>query len=729
MPFDYEGALQAGYSYEEIENYLASKKQFDSFKEKHSNFDYEGALQAGYSEKEIEQHVRKRTEEERSPLEKAGRVAGQYALGAIEATPIAMAYDISALPLSSKEAQNVAFRETVFEDIERLSEQKLIGQWDEQDQKLLDHLIDLAKNPQKSMQYVQTLDVGIKDIAEKVTGTDLKPEGILETSAQWAGFLKNPQKILDLNKSGVKGSEILKNLMPTGTEAVRSIGAATGLELAKDNEFGPIGTIAAAIAGDLIGGGVAGAGKGLKNLITQPKETLAKTAARFTKKDKLELQKQLIQDFREAGIQADVGTLTDSSILKMTQARLAESGLTGQPLEELRLAMTNQIVNEYKGLAKILGESRYATMYEAGETAKKGIEKIRDKDLDYIRSLYKEADASLSSTAVVDSRKLAKSIENIEKNLKPGSLKSEGQRSVLNILDKVKSDIYNEKGQLKYVPVKELMNTKIALNDIINYEVQGGTKGLLKQLVGDVDRAIISHGKENIPFARNYIKANARFSKHAKDFRNKDVNRLLFESDPTKLMNRMSSVHGIKQLENVLTKTPEGKEIFDSLKRFRLDQMMENNLIDSTTQQIKLGTFSKLLEKGKNKEIVKELLTPSAFKKLQRLQKNSGKLAETAQKFLNTSKSASVAIDTAFVGNLFKDLFNALSGNPWGLMKSGALLSGGRRLSSLIADPEFLKLVEETILASEANNISLMMQLGERIYRIAAKELIEENRK
>lgn len=99
------------------------------------------------------------------------------------------------------------------------------------------------------------------------------------------------------------------------------------------------------------------------------------------------------------------------------------------------------------------------------------IKDFRDADLAQSRQLYNNAEKALKQQAYVDSRKLANSIERIENSLKPGAIKSIEQQSVLNSLEKLKRDIYDSSGNLMYANVKDLMNNKIALNDIINYEV------------------------------------------------------------------------------------------------------------------------------------------------------------------------------------------------------------------------------------------------------------------
>lgn len=644
------------------------------------SFDYEGAKNAGYSDEEINSFI-KENKPKKSFMERLARGATQFALGTAESA--ALPYEIAVAPLAIPGGQEAAG--------ELFTSELLNEVYPERAKNLFTEKKEL-KEP---------LNLGVRALAEKATGADLHPEGMLEKAASWAGFLKNPSKLFNLAKSGTTAKDIAKAIAPTGTEVLRGVGAGAALQNAEEGNYGPIGTMASAVVGDVMGAGVAGVVKGAKRLITEPKQVLAEVSAKFTPKEKIDLQKEVIKDFRNAGIQADLGTVTDSNLVKWTQSRLAQSGLTGKALDDLKQSLTTQIKEEYKALADSLGEARMSSMHEAGEIAREGMKSIREADLAATRELYANANKALKEGAFVDSRKLANAIQHLEQELKPGSIKSAEQQAVLNTLDKVKKDLYTPEGNLKLANVKELMNNKIALNDIINYEVQGGAKQLLKGVVAELDRAIISHGKENIPFVRNYVNANKKFSKHAKTFRNKMASQMLNAEDPSQLMNKMNNVQGIRNIENILSKTPQGQKIFDDLKRFKLDKMIGDNLIDSTSQQAKLGTFSKLLEKGKNKEIAKEILGTQAFKRLERLQKNAGRLADAAQKFYNASKSGAMAADAAIMAKGLMDISHLLMGNPWPLMKTVGGILGAKKLSQLLADPTFLRLAEDVILASE----------------------------
>ena len=749
--FDYKGAIDEGYSPEEIKSFLSQHKKnlYEKPKEndgffskiaknarnfgrnflnptgeveieeeqeqeqqinekllkKVPNFDYQAAINEGYSSDEINDFLQQNIQEKSIP-EKIGRTALQYATGAAENA--LLPYEIGAASLSSKEAQNIPYRESLSEDLENLMNKKAAGQWTEEDQQEYDNITKQIEDPQESIKHAKNLNVGVRDAIENVTGVDLEPEGVLEKAAHWAGFIRNPKNLAQLSKSGIKLSQLMKAIAPTGGEVLRGAGAGIAMEMAEQGQFGPIGNMAATVIGDILGHGVSGTLKGAGQLIRNPKKTIAKLATNFTQKEKLKLQKEIIQEFRDVGIQADLGSITDSSLVKWTQSKIEQSGLTGDAFEKLKKNITNDVVKSYQDISNTLGEYRFANIHEAGEVAKKGMENIRDADLGATREFYKNADRSLKRNPIVDPSRVVNTIKRIEKELTPGQVKSPQQESVLKVLNDLKRDVMDRNGNAIYANVKNLMNNKIALNDIINYEIQGGTKQLLKQIIPDLDRVIIDHGIENPSFSRNYIEANKRFSEHAKTFRNKEVLNLLKASDPTQIFNKMNSVQGMKNIEKILSRTGEGKKLYGDLKKLKLDQILHSNLVDSTTQQVKFGTFSKILEKGKNRDLVKEMLGIKAFSQLEKLQRSTGRLANSYNKFFNPSKSGVVAVDMAVYAKGMNDISQIIAGNPWPLIKTVGTVISTTKLSKLLTDPEFLKLTEEYILASGKNDFIKM---------------------
>lgn len=688
---------------------------FDDLWEQSGKSSQENAIKKKSSFDELWEQSEQPIKQERSTLEKGGRLAGQYGLGILQGTPAGMAYDISTTPLASKEAQNVPYREDLGEELDQLMHQKASGQWTDEDEMFLKHIEEQIKDPNKSMEFAQTADIGIRGLAEKATGVDLHPEGFLEKAANWAGIIKDPKKIKELATSGVNFKNILKSVKPSPSEATRGITTGIALEMAEQNQFGPIGTIAAAVVGDVFGGGIGKLPEQIKKFAEKPKEMLAKGFAKFTPKDKIDLQQQIIKDFREAGIQADIGTITNSNFLKNLQSRLEQSSLTGKALEDFKKQMTNDIKGQYKKLADQLGKHRFETAYEAGEVGREYLNLIRDAEKAKYTELYSGARDRIAKggeNAVVNPSQLAFQTKELEKSLKPGAIKSTEQNAVLGILDDLKKDILDSKGKIKHAKVQDLINDKIALNDIINYEVQGGQKQLLKKLNEELDKTIKSYGQKDPSFAKLYDKAQKDFGEHAKIFRNENISKILRSHDPQVLMNKMNTVQGLKDLGMALGKSPEGKKLFGDLKRFKLDQMIGNKMVDNVSQQLKTGTFANLLKSPKDLQIVKELLGAKNLVKLQNLQKVTGHIHEAAYKFFNASKSASVAIDAAIITKGLNDFASILSGNPWPLLKTGGVIAGSKYATRLMADTSFLQMVEKAVLASKKEDMNLLLKLG-----------------
>lgn len=649
-----------------------------------------------------------------SGIKKGARIAGQGALGA--ASRILFPFEAAQSPLQSPKAQLPQFREEIFEEIQDIQQRKSNNQSTPEDEQRLEYFTELIKNPRASLKQLEGVDLSATNLVSKALGTDLRPEGIAEKAANWIGFIKKPQNLLQLKNSGFSTKELIKNILPDAGELASGIGAGTALQLAEDGDLGPIGTISAAIVGDLAGRGLVGGVKSAAKLITQPKQQLAKAVAEFTPTAKRKIQSDLIDAFNEAGIQADAGTITDSNLIRTLQTRIAQSGLVGKDLKEFVQSQSNEIKSKYQELADSLGKAKYLNRADASEALKEAVTRNRDADKAVIDKLYDESRRlSAGQEAVVKPSNVLKTVNRLEESLSPGALKGTEQKSVLNYLKELKGDLVNSKGEVKEVAVRNLLNDKIALGDIINYEVQGGQKKLLKELVRDLDDSIRQYGATNKDFRTAYNNANKSFARHADIFRNDRVNKILTTQNPTELFNEMNTVQGIRDIKRALLVKPEGKNTFDSLARAKLEQVIGDKMVSNTSEQIKKGTFSNLLTKGKNKEVVKELLGPERFARLENLMKTTGKLQSSLDKFVNTSQTAVAAADVAAMLKVVKDIFQLGAGNPWPLIKTGATGLTVRSFSKLISDKEFLKHLEEAVKANRTDNKSLLVKAWKNV--------------
>lgn len=630
--FDYDGALKAGYSDEEILPFLEKS---------HPNFDFKAAQQSGYSLKEITPFLQQNQEKpERSALAKGGRIAAQAALGVAQASPVGMAYDLAVAPLASKDAQTVNYRENVLADIERLQEQKQMGQWDDQDQQLYDNLVNQIKNPEKMNEFVQTgPDLSIKGIAEKATGIDLHPEGILEKGANWIGWIKNPTNIKELWKSGVKAKEIPKALGISGTDVMRGFTAGTALEMAEQNQFGPLGHLAAMVVGD-----AAGFGPKLAKYIAQnPRKAAAQTVNFLTRGNtKSAVSKQLIEDFQNSGLSLDAGTLTQSPLVQMIQARLSQSGLTGEALQNLRKDLSSQITREYETILKEIGEHTFENNFQASEAIRDAL-RVQEVNLnlpknqpdkgrslvgrvsteaapDYQRNLLDriapvefrttaEAGETLKNVAqeiktpikeefnhrwedfsqkvkalpesieIQLSKDLESFIENKRGSLLLGESAPESRvlRAAENLFERLGSEVNGFRG----VTVDELIKTKRTLADVADYEFGGSNfESAYKKLVEDVNLAIDRNIAKSSPeLSQEYRSLNSDYSTFKNTFENKNVLPLFepknqnYNSIYTQFVNNPDK---LQALETILRATPEGQQVLNQVKRDFAQRVVES---------------------------------------------------------------------------------------------------------------------------------------------------------
>ena len=740
MSTPYDIARAEGYTDQEINDFLATKsnnlepqnQEIMPSQQPSQNEEskYKTALDEGYSKEEIDKYLQSKkpalqryAQTAYEGVNKALRLPGQYAIGAFQRLPGVVAYDVAVAPLASKEAQHAEYRKNIFEDIERLYELKQVGAFDEQDQQLLDSLLEQIKSPEKAEKFVKTIDLTTGGLAEKA---GLAPKGTLEKAARWSGFIKNPQQIAELGKAGLKPKELFNFFKPTVREGTRGLGAGVALEIAEVGDFGPLGTMTAAILGDIIGGGAVGAAKAIGRAAITPTKTAGKIGAFFTPNSKLQTQAEVIRKAREQGITLDIGSITDSKTLKFIQSTLAASGLTGKALDDLRSQLTSDVVNSYKRVADGVGQIKFNSLHDAGETFINVASKLRKDARAANQVKYQAFENALTSADATNPTPILSEIQKVQNKLKPGSFKSDPQKKVLGILEEILPDLMDAEGQIKPAKIKDLWNVKKALQDEIDYDTVGGLDKLLNPVLKEIDKALIGYGASNPKIKGLLTEANRIHSQNVKTFQEGTVGKFLKRGqNPDKILNSMDSTKGIREIKKALINSPEGREVWDGLRRAKLDQVIGDNMIDSTTQQLKTGTFSKLLEKGKNREVIRELVGPEAYKKLEDLQYVSGRLAESSQKFLNASQSGTKGGDLLLGAEILRGTWSAIGGNAYPLARTGTLVTSGYALSKLLGNKKFLTAVEDAVL-ERSNDPRILNSKAKRLTDFV-KEYSKEN--
>jgi hypothetical protein len=882
------------------------------------NYKYEEAIKSGLTHKEIEEGLSAKIPEQ-TTAQKIGHGVAQLGLGALEMSPAGIAYDISAAPLASHAAQTSAYRETLSEDLERLLIQKAAGQWSPEDQGMYDHIVGQLQDTTKSDPFVRTANVSIQGLAEKATGEDFAPDGIIEHGLRWRGMLSHPEKWKDAYKQILTDpSKVFKAIVP-GQKAVRASLVGTTLQMAEEGQFGPTGTIAAAIAADLVGHAPSAIGRVAKN----PKKFIAEVTNALTRKNsKKEWIKQIIQDANEAGVQLDAGTITDSNLIRMAQARASQSALSGTALDNFRKDLSGQIIKSYKEIGDNIGALTFENGYQASEAIKdylrleentfpafkdykkparplEGRVAVQERPLyqqelltrisptefpnDYIAGeTLKTAASDIKAPIQEDFRRrwsdfgrrtieirspqaeLAHQME-LFRSENAGSLllgestaEARVLRSVENLINRLTVN-----GSLIEVSLDELIKTKRTLGDIANWEI--GTSDFrtrFKELTGAIDNAVMRTLERASPeLLEEYELLKAEYSQFKDIFENKNVQQLFepknqnynhiynsYISDVDKLrsledmmyfnprgqqivnqvkrdyaqrvtsrpnltardirnlgqelgpqftpylqnferqrqftlenplprarggerlginvpvespygreplrgrgtrtegtklekysdrskrtsaykaikdkssdqiMNQMNTVEGIRKLKSLLSTTLEGRELYQQLSRFKIEEVIGNKMKDQLNEQLKIGTFTGLITTSKEIGIMKELLGQEAFDKVRLLQKNAKVLQDSLNKFYNTSKSGTTVAD---IGLIATGMTGVITGNPWVIISGFGSIFGLGIASRLLADKEFLKYLEQAAMTSNKGRFIKSLEKMRPSIEIASRE-------
>lgn len=771
-----EKARSSGFSDEQIQAYLINKQVEQEAQPQQIDEKIAKAKEAGFSDEQIQAYLMNKQVEQEQPPEyqkgltnKAVRLAGQGTLGLIENAALPLAIPGAISQVIGEFSQPQLQRQEIFKEIEDLiTKKQLVGLSDEEENQLKTFK-DFIENPDRlndlNKPNPKLFDIGsVIEEGAKLAGVDLSPKTADEMALRWLGFIKNPAKLQKVitNPLNVKNlKEMGKALIPSGSEIAKSGAAGYALSQAAYGQFGPTGTLIALALSQAIPDLVKGGVKGAINIFKDPQKYVARALNSFKSSDAKAVQKQIIEDFKKAGIQADIGTLSNKNFVKWIQSTLAQSGLTGEPLEKLKKQISENFVQQYKEIAETLGQEKLLSKYDAGEVMREASNLAKNLTSEQASTLYKEA-RQTGKNLEFNSDLIVQEIDSILKSINPGNIKSTETSSMISKLKDMRSKLSVSvketreiKGLKKLIQdpklgqyakqqlrkrlrkaekslqkskkssANSLMNDRVELNKIIKHETQGGMDKKLYGVIDSIDRTLEKSSNKN--FVNQFKKANKNFERTAKIYRNKTLNEAIFSENPAQLTSLLNSVDGLRKIEAALKPLPRGDEIFRSLKRYQIEQMIGKNMRDSVTHQLKFGTFAKLLEKKQNREVLQEILGKTQLRRLENIMKASGRIEESAQKFFNASKSGSYGKDAAVGIKIMYDFINIFNGNPFPFIRSLTMLSSAKRLAKLMSDPEFIKRFEQIAMESKFIKPSKFNQRVIELGKQANKVLKEQD--
>lgn len=609
----------------------------------------------------------------------------------------------------------------------------------------------------------------------KEFGYDLKPHGFWEEAEDSALEFIGAGGTTGALTRGIKGAKAATKLPELLSSTAMGVSHQAGEEL----DLPPLARIGLTVA---TGRKVQKAAPSSAKDLVQGAKSIGKAAATPVKTGKEALAKQIAKagKFKEEvvdaagrrGITPLLSNVVESRGLQSVESALKESALTG-PHYENRLKQISAETKEAfdRVLDNISPDTR--TGREVAESAVEQFKKNAELAKEDYKMLYERSSGAIPKGSTTSYRETKNTIENLKKTLNKTAL-VKGQRaealSVLNEIEKnLNKEAYEEivkrrldsivdgtgkktkatpnqreriekqarqevrNGQGKVSP-ETLLGTEDALNDYIDWNTQGGIKKVLKKALQANKSDIAAFGQNNPSFQSLYKAADTKFADYAKRMRNDVINSIMKKEVPENVLSKMNNVSNIRKIEKALAQNKEGKEIMQSLKRVKLQELLEGKMLNSEGV-VKHQTFANALKDPKKQDMLKELVGSQNYKRLKDLQKYSSDLAHASEKFSNPSRSGTKGVDIAIGATLAGQVLRALAtGNPSVItattLKTLGQITAPRLLSKLLTDKEFVELTIQAARNAKNPKAYRVFQdrLAERILKVGLQSKPTQNK-
>lgn len=510
-----------------------------------------------------------------------------------------------------------------------------------------------------------------------------------------------------------------------------------------------LGTGAATLAGGGLGGVAQAVRRGgqlaaeeggvLRGLNRATKEKTGEFAGRALLKP-AQVQEAVVQDLKQLRLPFTIGEVTEGgvgpSVTKFIEGRLnksifGESSFARQSanLKKATLDQWESVLRRQNLQSRIDAELANSTFQELVEN---NLQNWKAQD----RELYAYADSLLQPGEKINARRLISDQRNFLKRLEKSFTPTPNEKSLItdmkrNIegLEKAAS----KTGGKFEVPVDRLLATKRSLNRLSDFEYGSSLRKEYNKLARTANELIESHKAVNPQFVEAFRAADASVAARKGALENHAIVGLMKAQTPNSLVAKMGSAQGMQQVRAALPRNAAGDQIYNSLKRIKVDQLLGDELIKAV-ENGRLGAIHRRLSKPEMRSQLKRLLGKKDFARVELLGKNLDRLAKQSMRFANPSGTADQLLNSAKISGLVGTVAGAVTtGNPVAIMSaiSGLSYAGAAHLTSrMLTDPIF---VEAALAAAKAKNPAsyqnALLRAGQRI-SIALRELdeVEQNR-
>jgi len=557
-------------------------------------------------------------------------------------------------------------------------------------QKTGGNIQDLEKFQQESPEWLKkvastvfpTFEESQKKYQEKGFA---KPESAIEKGIEKAGrFLGESPAVGGIG--GIPG-------------AVGLAGAAVGSQVAEELELPPLANAALTLGTSLIGHKVGG---GFKELARQK---ITPEVERY------------IAASKKAGIDPLLTGMNPSQLQKVAQ-KWSTHGIGGpQILEEAYKSRSAQVARQFEKALDEIGENLYQSPYEAGEGLKESIQDASMQIEQNKRQLYRAVDETLPKNAAFvlsNPKGMQKQLENGIKIINDSLLITPKESPTYGRLHFLKNGMKNlNKHDLVAMPIKQLEGLDRSLNEVIKYEKPGGYDKLLVPFANEIKNELKNYGKINPRFATARKAANDYFADEVVHIRQNLLSSISKSQTPESTLAIMNTVSGVKHVEKALKALPNGENLLNGLKRYKLNTLIREKIIDSSTGLMKLGGIKDFLSrKAKDYHLISELAGAESMQSLRNLEHAGKGLEKGFNNLVNPSKSADTLIAINSILSPSKKIIRGIKelGKAHPFEAVSDLLSGGlsiampKALAKMTLNPKFANKVFALSQAGKANN-------------------------
>lgn len=474
----------------------------------------------------------------------------------------------------------------------------------------------------------RTQEIDKNSLAKKVNewfGTNFEPDTAFEKFVHLLGALNVP--LGGIAKTG--------NFLKTaGKHILRDVAPAAGIVGAEEAGIeNPALQVLAGTAADLAS----------KTRPSHVKAALAKVSG-FSPKN---IDLKIVDALERQGLEPNIALVNKSKNITGLEKTVQEIPIVGENHTKTLKNFDDNYLKKVEETLENTGErvslanDPGAVTNEVGSYTQNSLKEALTKAKEENYALYEKANQLLPTEATIIPENTLKAVEEIKskiKTLKP----SADEAFVLSYLDSIENGLTNNSsfGKLNYpVPIEMVIGTKRSLNDIINWDVKAtGARNSLKKVQGAIQADLEAAGKKYPEWYKAQKEGDVNFGLYQGDkaLGSDIVRKILAEENPEKILPYLNKSADFKYLETSLSRLEGGKNIFESIKREKLESLIMGKVVNPEGN-ITYAPFRKLMNNSQQSNIIKYLIGEGQFNKLRDFSTIAS--AQVAKEARNSNKS------------------------------------------------------------------------------------------